>query len=307
MSLGEAFRLGFLGYLFNLAPLGIVGGDLLKAILVARQCPHAEAKAVASVVVDRVVGLYVLFVVATAAILLTGFGQLPSPFVPLICRVVFAVTAAGTAAIALLVAMASSRGRWAAALARMPRIGPQIEHLAEAVRVYRRSPGVLALAAVMTFCVHTLAATGVYCIARGLSGDAVPCSAPWAGPPGELCESNGMPGDVIPWSTHWVIVPISSATSVIPLAVGPFEYVLKSLYVIVAPSQGLTIARGEGFIVALGYRLICVLIAAVGICYYLTGRRELSQAMREAQEEQELRSRIGSSADGGAAAGSRAA
>ena len=69
----DALRIGFLGFLFNLAPLGIVAGDLLKAVMLARENPGHRAKSAASVIMDRVVGLYVLFVVASAGILLTGF------------------------------------------------------------------------------------------------------------------------------------------------------------------------------------------------------------------------------------------
>ena len=35
----DALRIGFLGFLFNLAPLGIVAGDLLKAVMLAWENP----------------------------------------------------------------------------------------------------------------------------------------------------------------------------------------------------------------------------------------------------------------------------
>ena len=73
----DAIRISFWGYLFNLAPLGIVGGDLVKAVMLDHEHPQHRAKAVASVLVDRVIGLYVLFIVASAAILLTGSGRRP--------------------------------------------------------------------------------------------------------------------------------------------------------------------------------------------------------------------------------------
>ncbi|MBU4399414.1 MAG: flippase-like domain-containing protein, partial [Planctomycetes bacterium] len=72
----DAIRIGFWGYLFNLAPLGIVGGDLVKAVMLDHEHPNNRAKALASVLVDRVIGLYVLFVVASAAILLTGLWRI---------------------------------------------------------------------------------------------------------------------------------------------------------------------------------------------------------------------------------------
>src|SRR4030042_6795080 len=52
LKFAGALRIGFLGSLFNLSPLGIVGGDLLKAWMLSWEHPGARAKAVASVVVD---------------------------------------------------------------------------------------------------------------------------------------------------------------------------------------------------------------------------------------------------------------
>ncbi len=59
------------GYLFNLAPMGVVGGDLLKAYLVALHCPGRMDAGRGQRVRRSVIGLYLLFVVASAAILLT--------------------------------------------------------------------------------------------------------------------------------------------------------------------------------------------------------------------------------------------
>ncbi len=53
----DAIRISFWGFLFNLAPLGIVGGDLVKAVMLAHEHRQYRAKAVASVLFDRVIGL----------------------------------------------------------------------------------------------------------------------------------------------------------------------------------------------------------------------------------------------------------
>ena len=66
----DAFRLGFLGYFFNFVAAGGVGGDLFKAIFIAREQPQRRAAAVASVMMDRLMGLYALLVLASLVILL---------------------------------------------------------------------------------------------------------------------------------------------------------------------------------------------------------------------------------------------
>ena len=85
--LRDALRIGFLGYLFNLAPMGILGGDLLKVFMLAREQPGSKAKALASVAVDRMLGLYMLFVVALAAIFCTGLWHAAAAQVQTICWV----------------------------------------------------------------------------------------------------------------------------------------------------------------------------------------------------------------------------
>ena len=254
----DGLRIGFLGYLFNLAPMGIVGGDLLKGWLLARQHRRDQlAKSVASVIMDRAIGLYMLFVVATAAILLTGFLGLPLPHkIRVVCYITFLITGLGAVGLVILLGPDLSNGKTIRALGRIPRVGRAIESLILAVRMYRHKPHVLAIASLMSVAVHSLFATGIYLIARGL------------------------PGDVLSLSTHFVVSPLSAVTGIIPLPLGPFEFVLEFLYLHV-PEQGVMISKGQGLVVALGYRLICLLIATVGICYYLASRQEVAETMHE--------------------------
>ena len=58
--LRDAFRLGFLAFLLNFVSVGAVGGDLFKAFFIARDQPGRRTEAVATVVVDRLVGFYAL-------------------------------------------------------------------------------------------------------------------------------------------------------------------------------------------------------------------------------------------------------
>ena len=77
---------------------------------------------------------------------------------------------------------------------------------------------------------------------------------------------------------------LSSATGVIPLAMGPLEFVLDFFYEQVSAVEKLDIVAGQGFVVALVYRLITLLIASLGAFYYLRNRREMVEVMHEAEE-----------------------
>lgn len=255
----EAMRISFLGYLFNLAPMGIVGGDLLKAFLLARQQPGRRAQAAATVVVDRVVGLYILFVVAAVAILAVGFHQSEQPQLRLACQLTLWITLASTAAMAMLFIPGLTQGRLSELLARTPRIGPVLDSLLEAVRLYRRQWMVLLNSCLMSVAVHSFFTLGVFWIACALYEQ------------------------VLPLQSHFVVMPISASMGVIPLPLGPFEAVLEFLYERTPGPDGIRMAAGQGLMVALAYRVITVLFAACGVFTYVGSRTEVAEAMHQAE------------------------
>jgi glycosyltransferase 2 family protein len=259
--LPAAIRISFWGYLFNLAPLGIVGGDLVKAVMLGHEHPQHRAKALASVLMDRVIGLYVLFIVASVAILVTGFHRIDLGKYWWICPATFAATIIGTVGLFLVLGPDVSEGRIIRSFGRIPRVGRSLESLINAVRMYSRKPLVLVISSIMSVGVHGAFAVGCYFIACGL------------------------PGNHLSLADHFVIMPLSAATQVFPLPVGPFEFVLNFLYKHVAVIRGLALAEGQGFVVALVYRLITVLIAALGVSYYFRNRREMAEVIHEAERD----------------------
>ena len=263
----DAIRIGFWGYLFNLAPLGMVGGDLVKAVMLGHEHPQHRTNALASVLVDRVIGLYMLFVVASAAILLTGFWRIDLGDYWWICPMTFVVTIVSTVGLGIVMGPDMTDGRVIRALGRIPRIGQPLESLINAVRMYNRKPLVLVASSVMSIGVHTFFAIGCYLIACGLF---------------DYHLSN------LSLARHFVVMPLSVAMQVIPVPVGPTEFAMTYLYPSVRIA-GPVVTKGQGLIVALAYRLITVLIAAMGAFYYLTNRREMAEVIHEsATEEAEL-------------------
>lgn len=264
LSLPDALRLGFLGFLFNLAPMGIVGGDLLKAWMLAREKPGHRAKALASVVVDRIVGLYVLFLVATAGVFITGFWDDPDPVVQGSCRAVLIVTAVSTVGIVLVLLPGFLEGPLVRGLTRIPKIGPAIESLLQAIRIYRSKRLVLFLTTLMTFPVHALLLLSMFLLARGLSFV-----------------------HTVPLWDYFAIYPMSGLLSTIPLPAGPAETGIVFFYKtsLLRATQGgveAVIARQQGLILALVNRLSALLIAPIGAAYYFLGARsEVTEVMHE--------------------------
>lgn len=254
LGIKDALRLGFLGYLFNLAPTGVVGGDLLKGVMLVRHVNGHKAKATASVLVDRLIGLYMLFVVASVAMLLTGFWS-TSHQVQIVCWGCLAVTAVGGAGLAAFFIPGLIGARFTSLVVRVPRIGPSLSHLLAALRLYQHHLPMLALTTLMSAGVHLLFTLGIYLTACGLYDR------------------------VAPLSTQLVLAPLSASAGILPLPMGPFEAVLEFLY----SHSGMPLH--QGLIVALAYRIASVLIAAVGIAYYLWSRAEILDDLDSADAE----------------------
>jgi hypothetical protein len=153
-----------------------------------------------------------------------------------------------------------SRGRITRSLSNIRYVGPSLQHLIEAMRMYRRKVHVLIVAAVMSVGVHSLFTIGIYLITVGFYKEVYDLSL----------------------QAEFIVSPLSAATGVIPLFMGPFEVMLTFLY-----EEVFRMKESEGLVVALGYRVICILIAVVGLCYYLGSRREVAQMMQEAEQEEQ--------------------
>ncbi|MBS0209918.1 MAG: flippase-like domain-containing protein [Planctomycetes bacterium] len=250
----DALRLGFLGYLFNFVSLGAVGGDLVKAVVLAREQPKRGSEAAATVIVDRAMGLYALFLFASFFIVLFGYWQSPQSDIRVICRGTLIATAVGTLILAVLASPGPIR-RWLVA----PSHGGHIvRRLIGALGMYRRNPRVLAEGMLYSLGVHGAFTVGLYFISQGLPGVAP-----------TLAE-------------HFVIIPLANVTGVLPLPVnglGAFEGVLGYLYQQI-PTDG-AVAASQGLLVALVYRVITISIAAVGVAFYLSNRNQLSMALQE--------------------------
>jgi hypothetical protein len=263
-SLKEAFRLGFIGYLFNLMAFGLVGGDALKAVFLAQRQKGRRTHAVATVLVDRVVGLYALLMLAAVAFLAFDLESLhvrdpvALATVHRLGQLALALTIAGTAGIALLLLPGFTTWPVWDALVELPRVGSTFQRIIEALRIYRRRVGVLFLTCLMSLGTHALLVLAIYFVASGL-----------------FAQHPSL-------ATHCVIVPISMTANALPI--GVFEAVLDLLYRAVSAGA---VPKSQGFVVALGFRLITILIGVVGVIYYLSARRQVADLVKEAEVEEQ--------------------
>lgn len=257
----EMYRYGILGYVINFAPMGMAGGDAVKAWLTARQYPGASDKAFASVIMDRMIGVYVMFIMGGVMAIASGFIYEEA------YEARFAVTAAFiltgiTTVLFVLVLMPSSRYDMRCELiGALPWIGRPLRKLMEALQIYRQFPGTLLYATLLTVGVHVVFSIAIYYTSLSLFGYTTSLTQ------------------------HFTLAPLSNLSSIIPLSAGPLEYCLDVLYPLFAIADHTPYKAGYGAIVGLCYRLITSLLALIGCVYYLISRDEVSAAVRSMQLE----------------------
>lgn len=247
----EALRLGFFGYLLNFVSFGSLGGDLFKAILVAKDRPQRRPEAIASVLLDRAIGL--LGLVLLASISLLAFSGSGLPTVLIVIRD-WATAVAIVAIVALLTAIYA--GAWFDRLidwgSRIPLIGHSLARMARALRLLRHQHLTLLGVIAASVSVHALLALSIYLISCGAYTD---------------CPT---------LQEHLMVVPPALAAGAMPLAPGGLGYqeaaIAKLFETLPNVPEGYS-----GMLVATIYRLVTVVIAGIGLPFYWSKRTQETQ------------------------------
>ena len=135
--LRDTLRLGALGFALNFVSLGSIGGDLFKAIFAAKDSPGRRTEAVATVVVDRLVGVSMMLLLATAASFLVDWSAAPAAVRVLVETIRLATLGliVGVALILVVPALSGEKIRgWVGAI---PLLGPTAARLIATVATYR--------------------------------------------------------------------------------------------------------------------------------------------------------------------------
>ncbi len=258
----DAFRLGFLGYLFNFISAGSVGGDVFRAFFIAREQPGRRAEAVATVIVDRIIGLYALLLLTSGVIVCTNT---PPTSVELsaLSRATILLTAAGGVGILMLLIPGFTSGALSEFLTGLPKIGQTLGQLITAVRIYRKRWPTVIAAILMSVFTHALFALAFFLISTALFRQ-VPT----------LRE-------------HMIIVPLGMVAGAVPFlpgGLGVFELAIRELYRIVPAAANVDVS---GVLVALVYRLMTILVAAIGMLVYWSSRSEVRQVLEDVEHDRD--------------------
>jgi uncharacterized membrane protein YbhN (UPF0104 family) len=259
----DALRAGFLGYAFNLIPLGLVAGDSVKAVMLIHKNARRKTEAVASVLVDRAIGLYGLLLLAAVASLFLPADQLEKlepvdrATIVNLCRAVRTIAVLSTVGLVFLLIPSVTNSRLWDLLEHTPVFGPVLHKLVGAMRVYRRRVDLLLAGIGISLCVHMLYVTAVVLMTLSI----------------------GIEPQHQPQIRYiFVIVPPTMIAGAMPI--GIYELSITLLFRAIAPAGA---PPNMGLLIGLAYRIIQILIASIGVGYWLTSRGEVQAIMHEAE------------------------
>ena len=261
----DAIRFGFVGYFFNFVTVGTVGGDALRAYFVARNNPDRRAEAIATVVVDRLIGLVALFTLTGIVLMCLDLNRLCGDDLTTLsvletCR--WVSVSCGAAGLSLLAILCFFRAffDWKiwSKLFELPWVGPITRQLHGAGVTYSRRPSIVVGAYLASIPVHVFNSLSVFMVASSL------------------------PIDHLSLLMHFVAVPLSNLAGVLPLpgGIGAFEGMLAILYRALATTP---VASEHGLLVAFGFRVITLIVASIGLLVYFAERKEIAQLRADSE------------------------
>lgn len=259
---GSAFLLGYIGNVFNLVIPGAVGGDFIKAAYLVRMDIN-RTQAIASMVIDRILGLLGLFLLAGVAGAF-AWGMATRP-VRLLIMIDWAAVAAGFVLLTIIFTQAVTRAFPKLKEGHGKRAGI-LHELSVMSTTYRRRLDVVVGSLLISMVIHGMMVVAFYVVSRSIFPDALPS-----------------------FGQHLLIVPLTLFTTAVPLpfgALGLTENISAQLF-------GLVKHPG-GALAMMGFRVLMYGGALVSSGVYLANLRkvrgltEMAEELKEELEENEL-------------------
>lgn len=249
MTLTRALVLNMVGAFYNTFMPGSTGGDVLKAYYAAKHAPARRTAAVMSVIIDRILGLLALIILGgTMAAVQYVIAEDRSTPVARSCMHV--------AIVAVVLLSATVFGLWmtynpwlrrtlgiSALLNRTGGLAEKLRKMLDVMEIYRRQPGLIAWAILVTFPVHLT----------------VVVSALLAGQAFEL---------PISWGYYFIVVPVIVLVGAIPISPQGVGVMEAFAFYLTRPA-GTTL--NQALALTMSIRLVQILWNLVGGLFVLRG------------------------------------
>lgn len=248
----DAIRLGFVGAVTSLFMPGSITGDVVKGSFIATE-QKRRAAAIASIIVDRIIGLYALLVLTSLVGIAFWSEVAQFERLKLIVYFVWACTAGGALAVlSIYIFRAEPFIAW---LEKVRYVGKPFADLTRALQCYKHNRREL-LAAVGLGVVGHLGFVLTFQFAA-------------------LAVTDNPP----PWELQYIIIPAYMVATSVPLTpmgnIGVGEAMLGGLFTMVGSQLEVGVA------VALAQRVVSWAAAAVGLVWYIPLYRDLKRRQHE--------------------------
>lgn len=253
IPLKRALSIFFIGHFFNAFMLGATGGDVIKAWYVAHETSYKKAEAVATVIMDRVVGLMALFVFALVVMAIFWQRVFVDPRMVSFAVFVLAVLV-GTIGVTAL-------GVWGGEAGRFPKLWKMLERLPkfdvvrrmmDAYRAFARHRGAIGKTLILSFGVHLFVMASIICVASGLG----------------IQTEHG-------FSDYLLYLPIINTVSAMPVSISGFG-VREWMYVTMLVPVG--VGKEEALALSLLGFVASLIWSVVGGGFFLAHRKDMPQA-----------------------------
>ena len=227
----RAQKLAFIGLFFNNIIPGMTGGDLVKAIMVARDHPEQRPAAILSVIIDRIIGLLGLVLVAVGALLFQTGPQYEEMAKKL--HWILLAIAVGS------VVMLSKKLRRLLLLDRLMNALPFAETLHKldrAAMLYRSARWQLAYSVVVSLVIHGMILTAI-----GVLGRAI--------------------GITIPFLDFYTLAPLALIAASLPLSPGGIGVGDIAFVYLFAKAD---VPGAQAFALSFSYRAVMMAVSLIG-------------------------------------------
>ena len=258
LSLSDALRLGFLGLAFSYVLPGAVSGDFVKAGVLAMRQKSRRTVAFATVILDRLVGLFALFVVG-GAVWLAQTAEMQHPVFHTFAAVFAIGSAIGLAGLLITMHTPIMQAGWLQWFTKLKFVGGILEDMLNAVAVYRSKKGIVWLSVAISLLGHVMMLSAFYFCALAMNG------------------TDPVPG----YFAHLLFMPVAELAGMIPIVpggVGVLEAATAQFYVY-AGYDG-----AKGFLTGTAFRVISIIIAGAGGAYGFSAKRKFQDAMHESTD-----------------------
>lgn len=166
IGLRQAFRLNMIGSLFNMVIPGSVGGDVMKAYYVARGEVGRKTEVVATILLDRIVGVMGLLVLAAVVALWNLRSAAAHP--ALMTMSLFAIAGAAGSLTAMALGV-----KFGSRLTILSRSG-NLRRVLTCFEAFRKTPTVLPIVIFVSMLCHLSVSCAIYLAMRALSAPRIP-------------------------------------------------------------------------------------------------------------------------------------